>query len=250
MKIKTDTANKALFINGIYESVLKEIQNATKMHPQKSFYLQPYDAAQIVELRINTPSPENPLTLYASISTSLNEIYYEAEIIGWMDKKALFNAENKQKHDSILNDLNTYQPNEGGLFQTAGNSHCANLIVIKNLKKIAKPFPVSLLIKLSDGKSLKNRTRPGKWSAVLKKERVLDEAISYKPIFDKSFEDKIEKSLKESNTKRQQRLLQSNPVPTKSAILSYAFNRNPDVVAEVLIRAKGICELCQLECLI
>ncbi len=55
----------------------------------------------------------------------------------------------------------------------------------------------------------------------------------------------INKARKTSRQKRLEILSKSNPIPTKTIVCQTVFNRNPYVVAEVLDRAKGICENCR-----
>jgi len=54
----------------------------------------------------------------------------------------------------------------------------------------------------------------------------------------------VVKSQRDSAAERQARLEQANPVPTTQVITTTVFRRNPDVIAEVLARAKGSCEGC------
>lgn len=48
-----------------------------------------------------------------------------------------------------------------------------------------------------------------------------------------------------SSTARERRLLAADPIPRRVAVVGFEYLRNPDVVAEVLLRARGICERCQ-----
>ncbi len=61
-----------------------------------------------------------------------------------------------------------------------------------------------------------------------------------------SFREKVKASLMDSNKNRTSRLAIAPKIPEKR--LSYSptiyYERNPDVVAEVLSRAKGVCERC------
>lgn len=60
------------------------------------------------------------------------------------------------------------------------------------------------------------------------------------------FEEEIEKSRKDTHQKRKQRLLNvKNTKPDIYISTTSKFKRNPDVVAEVLFRAKGKCEECK-----
>ncbi|MES9972443.1 MAG: HNH endonuclease signature motif containing protein [Candidatus Thiodiazotropha sp.] len=58
------------------------------------------------------------------------------------------------------------------------------------------------------------------------------------------FEKEVELSKKRTSKERMSRLSKASSKPTRSPTISYTYNRNPDVVAEVLNRAKGICENC------
>ncbi len=59
------------------------------------------------------------------------------------------------------------------------------------------------------------------------------------------FELAVEKSKQSSSADRQARLQIASKNPEKITTTSVSFRRNPDVVAEVLERAKGICEKCK-----
>jgi 5-methylcytosine-specific restriction endonuclease McrA len=56
--------------------------------------------------------------------------------------------------------------------------------------------------------------------------------------------EKVKQARKLSHKKRQEILSRSNPKPTKTTVQQTVFNRNQYVIAEVLERAKGICERC------
>ena len=56
--------------------------------------------------------------------------------------------------------------------------------------------------------------------------------------------DAVEKSLRDDPMARAARLAIAPKVPEKYQLTTTAFKRNPDVIAEVLIRAAGICEAC------
>ena len=55
----------------------------------------------------------------------------------------------------------------------------------------------------------------------------------------------LEQSLADSSEKRKARLKAAPRLPTRTPVVLFAFERNPDVVAEVLQRAKGSCERCK-----
>lgn len=58
-------------------------------------------------------------------------------------------------------------------------------------------------------------------------------------------EEKIEASFKDTAEVRKRRLDEANKIPTQREVKILIFNRNPDVVVEVLLRAKGKCEVCE-----
>lgn len=70
-----------------------------------------------------------------------------------------------------------------------------------------------------------------------------------KTVYDteKELERKVKEAGKLTSKERQDILSRSNPKPTRSSVTQVVFNRNPHVIAEVLDRAKGICERCEKE---
>ncbi|MFM0239877.1 HNH endonuclease [Paraburkholderia phytofirmans] len=54
----------------------------------------------------------------------------------------------------------------------------------------------------------------------------------------------VEQSLKASAQERRERLASANRQPEQVVVLTRVFRRNPDVIAEVLLRADGVCEGC------
>ncbi len=57
-------------------------------------------------------------------------------------------------------------------------------------------------------------------------------------------EKELKESRQDSAENRQSRLSRANPKPQRIKVYSYTYKRNPDVVAESLERANGICEKC------
>ena len=60
-----------------------------------------------------------------------------------------------------------------------------------------------------------------------------------------TFEDQIEESRKLTPAARRARLKKASKKPRKIKTFTTAFERNPDVVVEVLLRANGVCEYCK-----
>ncbi|MDK9556102.1 HNH endonuclease signature motif containing protein [Marinobacter sp. M216] len=79
--------------------------------------------------------------------------------------------------------------------------------------------------------------------AVLKKLPVEFVSIKGQKDAQSSFFDEVEAALKDS-AKRQKRLKEASQKPAMRLTYQAEFIRNADVVAEVLVRAKGKCECC------
>jgi hypothetical protein len=57
-------------------------------------------------------------------------------------------------------------------------------------------------------------------------------------------DEQVGRSRRDTEEVRRLRLAQAPKKPARKLVLTYAYDRNPDVVAEVLCRAKGNCEHC------
>lgn len=231
---------KALFINGVFEGVLDEILESQENKPGQIYYLQPYSGSVIKQLQIEPPTLDSPMPLYVSTTNQLNQICYVADIVGWENK-----AELSQERLAILNEhITEFQPREGWIYFEVRGKKCANLISIVNLKKITNQLSTANLIKESDGKPLKRRSRSGGWSYVQALPLLSIEDTITKQRLDEEFEKGVSQSLSDDDELRRIRLENAPKIPEKIQTVSYGFNRNPDVVAEVLKRADGKCELC------
>lgn len=231
---------KALYINGVYDAVLEEILKSQGKNPGRVFYLQPYSGSAIKQLKRNPPEYASPLPLYLSISTQLNHICYSALIVGWEDKTKMLDD-----RLAVLNEhIKRLQPKEGKIFFDVDGKNCVNLISIINLKKLTNQLSTSNLIKVSNGKPLKTRSRSGGWSYVYALPLLSIDQTFVKSRLDKELEESTFKSLKDSDELLKKRLADAPKSPDKVQTLSYDFRRNPDVIAYVLKRASGKCELC------
>ena len=65
-----------------------------------------------------------------------------------------------------------------------------------------------------------------------------------KQYFESEFQKEVHLSLKDSNSREARLKVYANKAPQQVEVISIAFKRNPDVVAFVLARAKGLCEDC------
>ena len=231
----------ALLMNGVFEGVLEEILASQEDNPGKLFYLQPYSTSAIKQLKDNPPKMNSPVPLYLSTTIQLNQICYIADIVEWEDKSEL-----SQERLALLNEhIKKFQPGEGDIYFEANGKKCVNLISIINLKKLPNQLSTANLIKESDGEPLKPRTRAGGWSYV----NILPLlSIEQTVVADRLYEeldDAVSQSLSDDDESRKLRLESAAKLPEKVQTISSNFRRNPDVVAEVLKRASGKCELCQ-----
>ena len=154
----------ALFINGIFQTVLEEIRSTHSKSPEQTLFLQPYSASPIAMLRDNVPSPEAPVTLYASVTNDLPTITYTADIVGWENKLTMTAARRREVNGVI----ETLQPGEGTLYDYSQTSNPSlNLLHVRRMVKLDSPFSVASLVKTSDDKPLSTiRSRSGGWSYV------------------------------------------------------------------------------------
>jgi hypothetical protein len=154
--------NEAIFINGVYEGVLEEILNIQAELPWHVMYLQPHSSSPIVHLRDDLPSPEDPVHLYLSITTDLPTVKYVAEVVGWDDKTEI----PPEKSNVINRVIWTLQPSETGLYDASAvkGKASVNLLYVWRMRKLARPFSVSRLVKTSNDEAVSpERTRAGGW---------------------------------------------------------------------------------------
>ena len=109
---------------------------------------------------------------------------------------------------------------------------------------MSNQLSTSNLIKVSNGEPLKPRSRSGGWSYVYALPLLSIEESFVKIRLDEELGKSVSDSLKDSGELLRKRLAEAPKVPEKVQTISYDFRRNPDVIAVVLQRAKGKCELC------
>lgn len=236
----------ALFINGVFKETLAEIETAQHDNPGMPCYLQPYSSRRIKLLADAAPSPESPITLYLSLSNPLNEVAYIGKIVGWQDKEKLLSDPIREA--TANQHIKSFQPSETNIYATSGDGKlCVNLISVVDLKRLPRSFPVSHLIKASDGLPLKKRTRSGGWSPVQELIQRFEEnaQLPMKEQVEAAFQEAVARSLTGDAQARRQRLASAPKIPTKCYVVTASYARNADVIAEALIRANGICEHCR-----
>lgn len=231
----------ALFLNGVYDGVLQEIITAQARRRARGYYLQPYRGATIRLLKEQKPSETHPIQLLISTTANLNNVSYVAEVIRWEDKRKI----PKSRREEISRFIRKHQPEEKELYLKVKETECVNLIRVRNLRELEDAFSVTYLIKESDGTALKRRTRAGGWSHVkVPPEYLFLSESALAEELERELEEAVKESKSLSPAERKKRLSKANRHPSRTKILTHAYKRNPDVIAEVLYRANGICELC------
>lgn len=229
----------ALYLNGVYQSVLKEILTAQEEQLALICYLQPYKSHQIKYLAEANPTINNPIQLYISTSDNLEQVSYRAKIVGWQDKQMIPDHELEKLNEHI----HRFQPGEGEIYETQNGTLCKNLLAIQFLERLPCPFPISKLIKTSDIKPYKTRSQSGGWAPVFMLPEWFGTLQSLEQL-ESDFAEKVKQTQNLSSGQRLERLKQASKMPKKVHVTSIAYNRNPDVIAEVLARADGKCEKC------
>ena len=238
--------NYALYLNGVYESVLEEIRETQDKNPGMVCYLQPYASDPIAKLAADPPTAASPITLYTSTTSALSVVSYRAKVVGWENKNDI----EKSRLSQLNNHISEYQPGETEIYMTTGEEKpCVNLISILELEKLPTLIPVSSFTKVSDDSPLKARTTSGRWSYV----KPLPEWVGaipkcvVKDELDAEYQSAVQNSLELAEEERTKRLLNAPKLPESIQIISRGYRRNYDVVAAVLIRANGKCERCKCD---
>lgn len=230
----------ALFLNGVYRDVLEDIMKAQKKDQELICYLQPYSPDPIKLLAIQRPGPDHPFRLYVSTTDNLGHVSYTADIVGWEKKQEISQERLKALNGHIIK----YQPSDKEIYMEVKGRPCVNLISVANLRRIPNPFSVSNLLK-RDGSPLRARTTAGRWSYVRELPCwVGHEETVIKEQFDADLAHKVEAARNDSPEARANRLASAGKIPQQVQVVSIAYRRNPDVVAEIVIRANGKCERC------
>lgn len=156
---------EALFLNGVYQSVLDEILAVQSVLPEQIMFLQPYKSVAIVRLRDDRPSVDDPMRLLISLTSDLPTVRYTAEIVGWDDKRQLRGT---PRHRVLTRLICTLQPNEDGLYNLsqAEDGESVNLLHVRRLRPVSSPFSVSRLTKTEGGAVSDQRATSGGWAYV------------------------------------------------------------------------------------
>ena len=233
---------EALFLNGVFQGVLEEIMNSQGTNTEFVSYLQPYSSRPIKQLAIKLPSKKKPIALYISTTKNLGNVCYIADIIGWENKQNI----SHKRIESLNKHIREFQPNEREVYlKTENGKDCVNLLSIVNLRRMTNQISVKNLTKRIDNSPLKPRNQAGNWVYVYKlpswmeiQETIINDNL------EENFEKDVITSRNYSDEERKKRLLEAEKNPKQIQVISHAYQRNADVIVEVLNRANGKCEKC------
>ena len=131
----------ALYSNGVFDEVLREIIAVQQVLPDQGLFLQPYSDSPIAQVAADPPSGDEPIQLFISTTADLGNVRYEGQVVGWFDKRTASAA-----LSSVCNTLiRMFQPGEKNLYDKG-----VNVLVVRRLVSVP-PFPVQDLIVCSTG---------------------------------------------------------------------------------------------------
>lgn len=162
---------EALFLNGVYSSILDDIWNVQRAEPERTLFIQPYRAYAIKRIRVDPPTAADPVCLYLSTTDDLATVSYTAKIVGWEDKR-LMSRERIAEVCAIIKECQPHENEDGLYFRLEDGRVPVNLLHIQSLAKLSADakFSVAELIKMSDRKPLStNRQTSGNWSYVYRR---------------------------------------------------------------------------------
>jgi len=148
----------ALYINGVYDGVLQEIVTVQSAVPEQVLFLQPYSDSQISMLAKLPPTTDDPVQLYVSTTDDLTHVRYYGEVVGWENKVTIAPAR-KSIFERLIKE---FQPGEKNLYEKG-----VNVVIVRRLVELPKPFPVRQLTVRSTNAPHGERATAGGWSFVL-----------------------------------------------------------------------------------
>lgn len=116
------------------------------------------------------------------------------------------------------------------------------------LEKALSALRMHIEYRESDGiNPVKSRAILAKYASLLKHVTAESSVVPvYLPDIELMFQDEVGNARMSSQQERRMRLARANKLPLKIPRLVYIYERNPDVVVEVLFRAGGFCEGCKV----
>lgn len=123
---------------------------------------------------------------------------------------------------------------------------------LNNIEKIRNHDYELFIFKTTTRKNSKGKTVADSFEPYIEKRTLVQKGKNYYALpFEHSFDDvddffrsEVDRAIKSSSEIRLERLSRANPKPAVRTITIKDYVRNPDVVAEVLFQAKGICQKC------
>jgi hypothetical protein len=147
----------ALYLNGVYRTVLEEIVRVQSAVPDQPLFLQPYSESQIKMLAEHPPTADNPVRVFVSTTDDLAHVIYAAEIIDWHDKRGM-PAAVRHIFDKLID---TFQRGETKIYDRG-----VNVLVVRRMIELETPIPVGNLIVVSTNAPHGVRGTAGHWSIV------------------------------------------------------------------------------------
>ena len=88
-------------------------------------------------------------------------------------------------------------------------------------------------------------TDGSRWFILQKMNSLATNKILTEEEYDQEIQRQVKRAKNDTSKARKERLSKADKIPAKVMVSSTQFKRNPDVIAEVLERADGICEKCK-----
>ena len=213
----------AIYLNGVYEDGLRQIIGVHHREPDRTCYLQPHGSNVIKRFQEESPSNENIVPIYMSVTTNLADVTYVADVVGWRQKSELNDNEVQEMNEHIRR----YQSLEQSIYFEINGKKPVNLILVKRLRRLRRAYPTSMIKKLSDGQPLGQRTQSGNYSYVHPID-IVEESESELSIFKMSdlehqFNEGFENSIVGSKKERSSRLKSADQYPEKLLIQSVGY---------------------------
>lgn len=137
----------AIVINNHFERQLDQICSSQLGNSDLTCYLQPHSDKLMRGLAKRRPTVEQPIQLFVAITKG--EVSYCGFVVGFQDKRKLSESERQ----SIEVQIQKHQA-ERQLYMDVNGKACVNLIHVRQLTRLQKPFPTTNLTKIGDGKPL------------------------------------------------------------------------------------------------
>jgi len=153
---------EGIFLNGVYQGVLRDISNVQHVIPEQILYLQPYSSKRIVKIADKPPSTDSPVRLFLSLTEDLPTVHYTCEIVAWHDKRELTG----RKREFIETIIRSFEPTENGVYPIQHDTECVNLLSVWRMRELSKPFSVADLVKDNGEPVSTKRETAGGWTYV------------------------------------------------------------------------------------